>query len=61
MLRTFQMPLVKITMITLLVPNYLTRVQSESYFSSDANFNVIEKNGMIIFFLCAKTVGIRKQ
>ena len=41
-------------MITLLVLNYLTRVQSEYYFSSDANINVIEKNGMILFFLCAK-------
>ena len=40
-------------MITLLVLNYLTRVQSEYYFSSDANFNVIEKNDMILFFsLC---------
>ena len=48
-------------MITLLVLNYLTRVQIEYYFSSDAYVNVIEKNGMILFFLCAKTVGIRKQ
>ena len=37
-------------MITLLVLNYLTRVQSEYYFSSDAYVNVIEKNGMILFF-----------
>ena len=42
-----------IKMITLFVLNYLTRVQSEYYFSSDANVNVIEKNGMILFFsLC---------
>ena len=32
-----------IKMITLLVLNYLTRVQSEYYVSSDANVNVIEK------------------
>ena len=31
-----------IKMITLLVLNYQTRVQSEYYFSSDANVNVIE-------------------
>ena len=40
-------------MITLLVLNYLTRVQCEYYFSSDANVNVIEKNGIILLFsLC---------
>ena len=40
-----------IKMITLFVLNYLTPVQSEYYFSSDVN--VIEKNGMILFFsLC---------
>ena len=37
-------------MSTLFVLNYLTGVQSEYYFSSDANINVIEKNGMISFF-----------
>ena len=34
-------------MITLFVQ---TRVQSEYYFSSDANIYVIEKKGMISFF-----------
>ena len=46
-----------IKMITLLVLNYLTRVQSEYYFSSDANVNVIEKIAQFHFFLCAKMVG----
>ena len=40
-------------MITLLVLNYLTRIQSEYYFSSDSNINVIEKNGKILFFFFA--------
>ena len=37
-------------MITLLVLNYLTRVQREYYFFSFANIYVVEKNGMISFF-----------
>ena len=47
-------------MITLLILNYLTRVQSEYCFSSDANvsFNVIEKNGMIVL---KRLVGIRSK
>ena len=49
-----------IKMIALLVLNYLTRVQSEYYFSSDANvsFNVIEKNGKIVL---KRLVGIRSK
>ena len=43
-----------IKVITLLVLNYLTRVYSEYYFSSDANVNVIVKNGMNLFFFVLK-------
>ena len=43
-----------IKMVTLLVLNYLTRVQSEYYFSSDAYVNVIEKWYDFIFFFVLK-------
>ena len=44
-----------IKMITLLVLNYLTRVQSEYYFSSDSNVNVMEKKmAQFHFFFALK-------
>ena len=47
-----------IKLITLLVLNYLTRVQSEYHFSSDANDNVIEKKwyDYIFFFVLKRLV-----